>query len=140
MISAPPVGMEKVSGSRRLMVARGPRPGRSPTSVPTVQPIAQNMRFCSVSAWLKPNARLFRISIMSVERQLQAETFLEDEGDADEDRGDHGVAVYRGGAPGERRAEDEEDDARDHVDVGQQREAHEAAHDDEQVPQVEGHR
>src|SRR4051794_37861378 len=93
MMRAPPVGIENVSGSSRLIVASGPRPGSRPTSVPTVQPIATNMMFCSVSAWPKPNARLLRISCMSVERQLQAQAFLEDEGDADEDRRDHGVAL-----------------------------------------------
>ena len=28
------------------MVASGPSPGSRPTSVPTVQPMAQNIRFC----------------------------------------------------------------------------------------------
>ncbi|MCY1523432.1 hypothetical protein D9M68_583290 [compost metagenome] len=79
MISAPVVGIEYVSGSSRLMVASGPRPGSRPTSVPTVQPMAQYIRLWSVRACEKPNARLFRTSVMVVaseKRQVQAEQLL----------------------------------------------------------------
>src|SRR5437868_5463366 len=95
MISAPVVGIEKVSGSSKLIVASGPSPGSRPTNVPTEHPMAQNMRFCHVSACSKPNARLWRISIMSVEGQLESETEFEGEGDADEDSRHRGVAADR---------------------------------------------
>ena len=63
MMSAPPVGMEYVSGSRIEIVASGPRPGSSPTSVPTTHPIAQYIRLWIVSAWEKPKERLCRTSM-----------------------------------------------------------------------------
>src|SRR6476620_10297048 len=78
MISAPPVGMEYVSGSRIEMVASGPRPGSRPTSVPTVHPMAQYIRLWRVRACEKPNARLWRTS-MSVQGQVHAEERGEDE-------------------------------------------------------------
>src|SRR5512140_1271820 len=115
MISAPPVGIEYVSGSRMLIVASGPSPGSRPTSVPTVQPIAQNSRFCQVSACSKPNARLWRTSIGSVERQVEAEQLLERERDRDQPRRDLQVAHDRVAACRERRAEHHEQDAGDHL-------------------------
>src|SRR6478735_10628444 len=94
MISAPPVGMEYVSGSRIEMVASGPRPGSRPTSVPTVQPMAQYSRFCQVRATPKPSARLCRTS-MSVQGQVEAEEFLESQRDQAEADGDVDVAHHR---------------------------------------------
>src|SRR5690242_15324375 len=99
MISAPFTGIEYVSGSSRLIVASGPRPGRRPMKVPTVQPIAQNMRFCQVSACSKPNARLCRISIWALEqRQLQAEAFPEAE--SDDDQADANLEIAHDGIAG----------------------------------------
>src|SRR5258706_9111576 len=98
MISAPPVGIEYVSGSSRLIVDNGPMPGSSPTSVPTAQPMAQYIRLCSVSAWLKPNARLCRTSIRcpsdvpSDERQVEAEQGRERKRDGHQHDADHQVA------------------------------------------------
>src|SRR3954454_2185114 len=110
MISAPVAGIEYVSGNRRLIVASGPSPGSSPISVPTTQPIAQNMRFCSVSACSKPKARLCRSS-MSVEGQLQPQPFLEQQPDCDQPGGDLDVADHGIGRPCGRGSEDEEHDA-----------------------------
>src|SRR5881398_2084409 len=92
MMRAPPVGIEYVSGSSRLMVASGPSPGSRPTSVPTVHPRAQNSRFWIVSACSKPNARLCRVSIRSLQGEVDAEEFLEGERDQDQHDGDLDVA------------------------------------------------
>src|SRR6478735_12833023 len=98
-----------------LMVASGPRPGSRPTSVPTVQPMAQYIRLAQVSAWLKPKARLWRAS-MSVQRQVEAEKFQERQGDEAQSGGDIQVAQHRVlRLAGERRDEDHDDDPRDHV-------------------------
>src|ERR1043165_1197888 len=92
MISAPPGGSEKVSGNNRLIVASGCCPGSSPTSIPTTQPIAQNMRLFRLKACSKPNSRfwmIWRWSMRrpSVERQLNAEQLLHR--DRDETEADH---------------------------------------------------
>src|SRR5215813_5422533 len=59
MISAATGGSEKVTGSSMAMVATGPRPGSTPTSVPSSAPIRQNSRFWGVAATPKPNARFW---------------------------------------------------------------------------------
>src|SRR3569832_36528 len=93
MISAPPVGMEYVSGSSSEMVASGPRPGSRPTSVPTTHPMAQYIRLCQVSACSKPKARLCRISMTrSVQGKVQAEEVLEREGHGQQAGGDLQIA------------------------------------------------
>src|SRR6516165_9615067 len=83
MMSAPVGGSENVSGNSRLIVASGPRPGSTPTSIPMTQPVAQSTRFCTVKAWLKPNTRLSMTSMGgdSVKRELDAENPLHREGD-----------------------------------------------------------
>ena len=57
MISAATGGSVKVIGSSMAMVATGPSPGSTPTSVPSSAPIRQNSRFCGEAAMLKPNIR-----------------------------------------------------------------------------------
>src|SRR3954454_10855409 len=98
MISAPPVGMEYVSGSRIEMVASGPRPGSRPTSVPTVQPMAQYIRLWRVRACENPNARLCRTSIGSVQGQVHAQHAGEEEGHQDQAEADLDIALPGVGA------------------------------------------
>ena len=57
-------GKPNVAGSSMAMVATGPRPGKTPTAVPTKTPIRQYIRFVSVSAVSKPRARLLKISMV----------------------------------------------------------------------------
>jgi hypothetical protein len=57
MISAATGGSVKVIGSSMAMVATGPSPGSTPTSVPSNAPIRQKNRFCGVAATPKPNMR-----------------------------------------------------------------------------------
>ena len=57
MISAATGGSVKVMGSSMAMVATGPSPGSTPTSVPSSAPIRQNSRFCGVTATPKPKIR-----------------------------------------------------------------------------------
>src|SRR3569832_36391 len=145
MMSAPPVGMEYVSGSNSEMVASGPRPGNRPTSVPTTHPMAQYIRLLQVSACSKPNARLCRISIVvsssaSVKGQLQAEALLESEPDQDQAGRNLHIARDRIGAGGEGRNKHHRDDAGDHVDqLRDDREEHQASEDEADVPVVEVH-
>src|SRR5215470_17794319 len=63
MISAATGGSVKVMGSSMAMVATGPSPGSTPTSVPSSAPIRQNSRFCGVAATPKPNHRFWRRSL-----------------------------------------------------------------------------
>src|SRR3954454_10844030 len=104
MISAPPVGMEYVSGSRIEMVANGPRPGSRPASVPTTQPMAQYSRFWRVRACEKPNARLCRTSMsrFSVQGEVHAEQLREDEGHGEQADADLHVAIHGIGGARER--------------------------------------
>jgi hypothetical protein len=44
-----------VTGSRIAIVADGPRPGRTPTSMPTSTPIRQNRRLVGSSTTPKPS-------------------------------------------------------------------------------------
>ena len=62
MISAGIGGSVKVTGNSMAMVATGPRPGSTPTRVPSSAPIRQNNRFCGDSARSKPKARLAKRS------------------------------------------------------------------------------
>ena len=56
MMSAATGGSVKVTGNSMAMVATGPRPGSTPTSVPSNAPTRQNNRFCGVMATLKPKS------------------------------------------------------------------------------------
>src|SRR5689334_717817 len=142
MISAPPGGSEKVSGNKRLIVASGPSPGNSPTSMPTTQPVAHSSRLCMVSACSKPNSRLLMIWMWSmrrplVERQLNAEEPLHREGHQTQRGGDHGGAsngkVIAGVAGNKRH----NDDPGQHVHkFGDEREAEECAGDQPNVLEV----
>src|ERR1700755_1779683 len=109
MISAPPVGMEYVSGSRIEIVASGPRPGSRPTSVPTTHPMAQYIRLCRVRACEKPNARLWMTS-MSVQGQVHAEESCEHEGHDAQPDGDLHVSLPGVGGARHGREEHHEDD------------------------------
>src|SRR5262245_20390963 len=60
----PEVGSRwKVSGSSMAMVAMGPMPGRTPTSVPISAPTKAKSKFIGVMATPKPMARFWTISI-----------------------------------------------------------------------------
>src|ERR1051326_7383950 len=64
MISAPTGGRPKVIGSSIAMVASGPRPGRTPTSVPTSAPIRHSRTFHGLSATPNPSTKLLKRSII----------------------------------------------------------------------------
>src|ERR1700741_31306 len=64
MISAPTGGRPKVIGSSIAMVASGPRPGSTPTSVPTRAPIRHSRTFHGLSATPKPRTRLLKRTII----------------------------------------------------------------------------
>ena len=55
-------------GSSMAIVATGPRPGKTPISVPRTEPPKAYKRFCSVNATLKPSARLFNRSMSASQR------------------------------------------------------------------------
>src|SRR5215467_6743559 len=65
MISAPTGGRPKVIGSSIAMVASGPSPGRTPTSVPTRAPIRHSRTFHGERATPKPRTRLWKRSIIA---------------------------------------------------------------------------
>src|SRR5581483_9759629 len=139
MISAPAGGSEKVSGNSRLIVASGPSPGSRPTSMPTTQPVAQSRRFCSVSAWLKPKARLLMTSICgySIKRKLHAEEPAHRERDGAERNDDRGRAWDREIVARERGDRRHYGDAGQHVHVfGNEREADEARGDQREIAPV----
>jgi hypothetical protein len=58
MISAAVGERVKVTGSSIAMVATGPMPGSTPTSVPRTTPTKQNKRFIQLSATPNPSERL----------------------------------------------------------------------------------
>src|SRR5690606_6512543 len=76
--------IEKVIGNRIAMVASGPTPGRTPTSVPARTPTKQKKMFCQASATEKPRARFEMISInrlpqpIADQRQVDAKAEVED--------------------------------------------------------------
>src|SRR5882672_11166153 len=74
MISAPTGGRPKVIGSSIAMVASGPRPGSTPTSVPTRAPIRHSKTFHGLRATPKPRTRLWKRSI--IEAALERVSFL----------------------------------------------------------------
>src|SRR3984885_799420 len=74
MSTADTAGILKVIGSSMAMVVSGPRPGRMPTTVPSVAPMTQYSRFAGVSATWKPAMMLPRmcISVAASSRQQVA--------------------------------------------------------------------
>src|SRR3972149_1012662 len=64
MMMAEVAFMPKVTGSSRLIPARGPTPGRTPTIVPVRQPTKAYTRFMGARATEKPRRRLLRVSAM----------------------------------------------------------------------------
>src|SRR5665213_422748 len=89
MISDAVGGRWNVIGSSMAIVATGPMPGRTPISVPTMQPISAYNRFWKESATLKPSVRLCSMSISpdSVDdRDVHAQADLEHE---DAEDGEH---------------------------------------------------
>ena len=62
MMMAPAGFMRKVSGSSIAIVAGGPSPGSTPTTVPRNTPTKHQKRFAGSSATAKPFARPERIS------------------------------------------------------------------------------
>src|SRR6185436_14066635 len=63
--------MARVIGSSRLTVAAGPRPGSTPTAVPTSTPIKQTSRLVRVRETPKPSARLLRRSISAAPQSAE---------------------------------------------------------------------
>ena len=57
MINDETGGRPKVIGSSMAMVATGPRPGSTPTAVPSSTPMKQYMRLNGLSAVAKPSPR-----------------------------------------------------------------------------------
>src|SRR5574342_290662 len=55
---------------RMAIPLTGPIPGRTPISVPMIDPTVAHMRFVGVRATLKPYARLEKISVMGAFRPL----------------------------------------------------------------------
>src|SRR3954471_12883753 len=91
MISAAVGGRWKVIGSSMAMVATGPMPGRTPISVPTMQPTRAYSRFWKLSATLSPSVRLFSRSISpdsADDRDVHLQAELEDD-DAEDRQHDH---------------------------------------------------
>src|SRR5918994_2209511 len=58
MMRAPVGSSLKVMGNTIAIVGSGPMPGRTPTSVPSMQPARHKARFSQDRATLKPSARL----------------------------------------------------------------------------------
>ena len=58
-----PLALRSIRKFENIVRQELARDGCQELLMPTVQPRAQNIRFCSVSAWLKPNARLCRTPI-----------------------------------------------------------------------------
>src|SRR3990172_11715594 len=62
----PPVGSSlKVSGIRIAVPAAGPSPGRTPISVPRMQPTMAKARFCQLMAAARPVIRCCRVSTVA---------------------------------------------------------------------------
>src|SRR5687767_1380017 len=57
MMIAPVASRWNVSGMSIAVPAEGPSPGRTPISVPSTQPMKAYVRYCSVSAAARPDAR-----------------------------------------------------------------------------------
>src|SRR5204863_765246 len=91
MISEAVGGRWKVIGSSMAMVATGPMPGRTPISVPTMQPTSAYNRFWRLSATPKPRVRLCSSSISphsADDRDVHLQAELEDD-DAEDRQHDH---------------------------------------------------
>jgi hypothetical protein len=56
-------GSQLVRGSRMAMPAVGPRPGITPTMVPSALPKAAYIRLVKVSAFANPDSRRLSVSI-----------------------------------------------------------------------------
>src|SRR5688572_26235187 len=85
MMRAPVGSSLKVSGIRIAVPAAGPRPGRTPMSVPRMQPISAKVRFCRLSAAAIPVIRYCSVSIVRsalhpecADRQRHLEPVVED--------------------------------------------------------------
>src|SRR5215831_20811024 len=92
MIIAPAGFILKVSGSSMAMVAGGPRPGSTPTTVPRSTPMKHQSKLIGCSATPNPLAIPERISTLETEhaeRQRHAERDLEHEIEADRVRQRH---------------------------------------------------
>src|SRR5947209_1118059 len=64
MMSAGVGGRLNVIGNSIAIVATGPMPGNTPISVPRKQPIKQYIKFCRLSATLKPRLKCWMSSVM----------------------------------------------------------------------------
>jgi len=63
-MTMPPTGPKaKLAGSNMDIVAIGPRPGRTPTNVPTTQPTKQKVRIWGWKTTPKPKNRLWMTSM-----------------------------------------------------------------------------
>src|SRR4051794_40167769 len=91
MISAAVGGRWKVIGSSMAIVATGPMPGRTPISVPTMQPTSAYSKFWKLRATLRPSVRLFSRSISphpTKDGDVHLQSELEDD-DAEDRQDDH---------------------------------------------------
>src|SRR5215831_6971350 len=125
MMMAPAGFMLKVSGSSIAIVAGGPRPGSTPTTVPRNTPTKHHSRFDGASATANPCSRFERISTLEAQHaggQREAERGVEHQIEAGPGRGGDDRRSLRGPA-----VEDRDDE------VGQQREADDEADDLEQA-------
>src|SRR5262249_57493878 len=92
MMIAPAGFMLKVSGSSIAIVAGGPRPGKTPTTVPRNTPTKHHSRFVGASATENPCTRFERISTLETQHpggETEAEREVEDEIEARRGRGGH---------------------------------------------------
>src|SRR5471030_735887 len=131
MISDAVGGRWNVIGISIAIVATGPMPGRTPISVPTMQPISAYSRFWKESATEKPSERLCSISISpnSIEDgDVHAQADLEY--DDAEDRQDHGIGGHLPQlefVAAQRGDDDQRDQGREHAGgLEQEREGHDA--------------
>src|SRR6516162_3779539 len=98
MMIAPAGFMLKVSGSSIAIVAGGPRPGSTPTTVPRNTPTKHHRRFVGARATEKPCSSPERISTLEAQharRKAEAERPVEHQIEARGGRGGDG-----GGGPG----------------------------------------
>src|SRR5262245_20339161 len=125
MMIAPAGFMLKVSGSSIAIVAGGPRPGRTPTTVPRRTPTKHHSRLPGASATANPCSRPLRMSTLEAQnargkRDAQREIEDQIEAGAGRERGDRGRC---GGPPVHERDDEirEEREAQDEAEQLEQR-------------------
>src|SRR5262245_51428350 len=134
MMMAPAGFMLKVSGSSIAMVAGGPRPGSTPTTVPRSTPTKHHSRFAGWSATENPCSRPARMSTLEAQRarrkrEAQRQVEHQVETQAGGERHDRGrprrLAVHRGDDEvGEQREARDEAQHLEQRDRGRERKPH----------------